>query len=68
MKYEYGVDTKYCAWNIIAFIAWVSGCVVGYFVSWGIASINAILISIVVYTFLMKILGNKGRMGEVIEV
>ncbi len=67
--YEFGPGTKYCNWGIIAFISWFAACVVGYTASWGIASINSLVVGFVVYLVLMKALGKNSALmvGECIE-
>lgn len=68
-KYEYGSGTKYCKVNIWAFISLIIASVIGFRVSWGIASINSLVVSVVAYYVFMKIFGRKkyGIMGEEIE-
>ncbi len=68
-KYEYGPGTKYCKWNVWAFVSMLGGAVIGFTVSWGIASINSLIVSVVLYFILMKIFAkNKtGIIGEDIE-
>lgn len=69
-KYEYGPGTRYCKVNVWAFVALLTGATVGFGVKWGIASINSLVISIVVYYILMKIFGSKkqGIIGEETEI
>lgn len=69
-KYEYGPGTKYCKVNVWAFVALLVGAVIGFAVKWGIASINSLVVSIVVYYILMKLFGskNQGIIGEETEV
>lgn len=68
-KYEYGSGTKYCKVNVWAFAGLLAGAVVGFAVKWGIASINSLVASIVVYYILMQMFGknNKGIIGEETE-
>lgn len=68
-KYEYGPGTKYCKVNVWAFVSMIVGAVIGFVVSWGIASINSLVISVIVYYILMKTVGNNntGIIGEEIE-
>jgi len=51
-------------WNISAIIAWVIGCIVGFTVKAGIASINSLVISIIAYLILMKIYPIKLELKE----
>lgn len=46
-------------WTAIA--AWLAGGLVGYFVKWGIAPINAIVVSLVLYLILDSIFGSKQK-------
>ncbi|MCQ4924011.1 cytosine permease [Tissierella carlieri] len=68
-KYEYGKGSEYCQWNINAFISWAIACLVGYFVNWGIASLNSLIVGMVVYIILMKMNKDKkiGLIGTYIE-
>ncbi|MDO4555842.1 MAG: cytosine permease [Lachnospiraceae bacterium] len=68
-KYEYGVGTKYCKVNIWAFVSLLIGALIGFIINWGIASINSLVVSVVVYFILMKTVGknNAGIIGEEIE-
>jgi len=50
--YHYGEGTRHHFCNILALIAWVAGAAVGFTVTWGIAAINAIVTTGVVYLIL----------------
>ncbi len=67
-KYEYGEGTKYFNWNILAFISWAIACFVGSF-NFGIASINSLLVAMILYVAFMKTVGAKGsgKLGTYIE-
>ncbi len=67
--YEFGRGTVYCKCNVLAFVAWVIGAFVGWFVEIGIAALNSLLAGFFVYLILMYTLGkNKvGVIGEVTE-
>ncbi len=69
MHYDFGPGTKYIKWNIIAFVSWSVGALIGKFLTWGIGSLNALVVTAVVYVVLMRTIGkNKfGQIGEVIE-
>lgn len=54
--YHYGEGTRHHFCNILALIAWVAGAIVGFTVTWGIAAINAIVTTGVVYLILSLIL------------
>ena len=68
-KYEYGAGARYCKWNIWAFISVIVGAVIGFTVTKGIASINSLVVSIVLYYVLMKLFKDSkiGIIGEDIE-
>ncbi len=68
-SYEFGKGTRYCKWNLLAFIAWIIGAAVGFAVPFGIAAINSMVVGFAVYMALMLSLGKtrKGFLGEVIE-
>ncbi|MBQ9932110.1 MAG: cytosine permease [Firmicutes bacterium] len=68
-KYDYGKGTKYCQVNIWAFVALAIAAVVGFTVKVGIASINSLVLAMVLYFIFMKAAGNKGVgiIGENIE-
>lgn len=67
--YEYGPGTKYCKVNIWAFVGVIAGAGVGFTIDMGIASINSLVVSVIVYYIVMKLFGNKGQgiLGEEIE-
>lgn len=64
-KYEYGPGTRYNSWNLLAFLSWAIACVVGYTVTWGVASINSLVVGLVLYIILMKTAGKDGHTGMV---
>lgn len=48
-------ESKLPSWNINALIAWAIACIVGFTVTIGIAAINSLITSMIVYIILMKI-------------
>ncbi len=68
-SYEFGPGTKYSKVNIWAFVSIFVGAIVGFTWSFGIASINSLVIGVVLYYVLMKVWGTKkiGIIGEDIE-
>lgn len=68
-KYEYGPGTRYCKVNVWAFVGMFIGAAAGFAVHWGVASINSLVVSIIVYYVLMKIFGKtkSGIIGESVE-
>lgn len=54
-KQNYNIDqSKIPAWNINAIIAWALGSVIGFVLKAGIASINSLIASMIIYVILMK--------------
>jgi len=43
-------------WNLAGWLAWIAASLVGYYVHWGIASINALVVGAALYYVLAKIL------------
>lgn len=68
-SYEFGPGTKYSKVNIWAFVSIFVGAIIGFTWSFGIASINSLVIGVVLYYVLMKVWGTKkiGIIGEEIE-
>lgn len=68
-SYAYGPGTKYCRWNVWAFVSMLLSAILGFAIHWGIASINSLVMSIVLYYLFMKFFGTKGRgiVGEELE-
>lgn len=54
-NYNYGEGVKHHFCNVLALIAWACGVLVGFTVTWGIAAINAIVTTGVVYLILSLI-------------
>lgn len=69
MHYDFGTGTKYYAWNLVAFASWIIACLAGYFVTWGVASINSLVVGLVIYVAAMHLFGKKGTgmIGETVE-
>lgn len=54
-KQNYDIhETQIPDWNINAIIAWIIGCIVGFAIKVGIASINSLIASMIIYVILMK--------------
>ena len=68
-KYSFAPGTRYCRFNIWAFVAIAIGAIVGFSVKWGIASINSAATSLVCYIICMKLFGDRGigMFGEEIQ-
>lgn len=43
-------------WNAAGWVAWIAGALVGYYVHWGIASINSLVVAAIVYYGLAKLM------------
>ena len=54
-NYQYGEGVKHHFCNVLALIAWIAGAAVGFTVTWGIAAINAIVTTGIVYLVLSLI-------------
>jgi cytosine permease len=54
-KYEFGEGTRYGYISIPAIAAWIAGIIIGFTVHWGIACINSLVISMVIYVILMNL-------------
>jgi cytosine permease len=61
-KPERWAPAKGVRWTAI--IAWLAGGVVGYFVTWGISAINAIVVALVLYLVLDAIFASKSKTAE----
>lgn len=59
--YHYGEGTRHHFCNVLALIAWAVGAVVGFKVSWGIAAINAIVTTGLVYLILSVALRDNDK-------
>ena len=68
-KYDFGPGTRYCSWNVLAFISWLIAALIGYFVPWGVAAINSMVVGFALYIALMLTLGKRkiGILGTVTE-
>ena len=60
-EYHYGEGVKHHFCNVLALVAWIAGAVVGFTVHWGIAAINAIVTTAVVYLVLSLIFKNSDK-------
>lgn len=54
-NYRFKDESKLPKWNVNALVAWGIGCVIGFTVKFGIASLNSLLVTIVAYIIIMKI-------------
>jgi cytosine permease len=52
-------------WNPVTIVSWIAGSLVGHYVTWGIPSLNAFLVTAILYYVLMKaIAAVRGREHE----
>jgi cytosine permease len=58
-KYDLENDSDLPAWNMTAIIAWLVAGVAGYTVNWGIASLNSLVVAMVIYIVLMKTVSKR---------
>lgn len=54
-NYRFKDEKQLPSWNVNAIVAWIIGGIVGFTISWGIASINSIIVAMIAYLILMKI-------------
>lgn len=54
-SYAFGPGTRYAGWSWPAFAAWIGSSALGYIITWGIPSVNSILIAFVLYLALMRL-------------
>ncbi|MCI9355004.1 MAG: cytosine permease [Firmicutes bacterium] len=59
MSYQFGQGTKYGFLSITAVITWIISCIIGYFVSFGVACINSMVIAFVTYLVLEMLFKNS---------
>ncbi|MDQ7793558.1 MAG: cytosine permease [bacterium] len=57
-NYTFGPGTRYAGWSWPAFAAWLIASVLGYHITWGIPSVNSIVIAFVLYLGLMHLCQN----------
>lgn len=60
-----GVDVKIGGLSIPAILSWAGGAVVGFTVSWGVACINALVVSFILYVILYSIFKGSASKGFV---
>jgi cytosine permease len=57
-----GLPSRVPGWNVAGWIAWIVRAGVGQFVTWGIQSVNALVVAAVVYYVLARLIGTgRGR-------
>lgn len=63
-NYNFNVENQIPSWNVNAFIAWAIGSIVGFTLNIGIASINSLIIAMIVYVIIMKIRPIEVKLNE----
>jgi cytosine permease len=54
-------------WNLAGWLAWIASAVVGYYVQWGIASVNSLVVAGVLYYGLAKVLPASAPAAAAVE-
>jgi len=54
-NYKFKDESILPKWNANALLAWLIGCVVGFTVKFGVASLNSLIVTVVAYVIIMKI-------------
>jgi cytosine permease len=52
------------SWNLVGWVSWIVGALIGYYVNWGIASVNSLVAAGLLYFVLSKLLLMFGRSPE----
>jgi len=52
------------AWNVVGWVSWIAGALIGYYVNWGIGSVNSLIAAGLLYFVLSKLLPMVGRSPE----
>ncbi len=63
--YTFGSGTRYAAWSWPAFLAWFVASILGYVITWGIPSVNSIVIAFVLYLAIMWGCRSLGLQAEI---
>jgi cytosine permease len=54
-------------WNIAGWVAWIAAALVGYYVHWGIASVNSLVVAAILYYGLARLMPVKTPAAAVTE-
>jgi len=57
-KYQSGPGTKYVGIHWPALISWILSSVIGYYVKWGVASLNSLVMGFVLYIVIVYLFKN----------
>lgn len=57
-SYRFGAGVKHRFCSIPALVSWAIGCLVGYTVTWGIAAINSMVVTAIIYIALFMLFKN----------
>jgi cytosine permease len=55
-------------WNVVGLVSWLVGSVAGWYIQWGLGSVNSLVIAAVVYFVGSKLVGMLRRPGSNAEV
>lgn len=70
-SYRFGAGVKHRFCSIPALVSWAIGCLVGYTVTWGIAAINSMVVTAIIYIALFMLFKNDTNRlyfgGEYVE-
>ena len=61
-EYTFGEGTVHRFCSLPAVVAWISGCIVGYSVHWGISALNGIVVTGIVYVIMFAIFKDNERL------
>jgi len=51
-------------WNAAGWAAWIAAALVGYYVHWGIASVNSLIVAAILYYGLARVMPEKAQAGR----
>ncbi len=54
-NYRFKDENQIPKWNMNAIISWIIGCIVGFTIKAGIASLNSLMVAMVAYVIIMKV-------------
>ena len=54
-------------WNLAGWVAWIAAALVGYYVNWGIASVNSLVVAAILYYGLARLMPVKTPVAAVTE-
>jgi cytosine permease len=54
-------------WNVAGWVAWIAAALVGYYVNWGIASVNSLVVAAILYYGLARLMPVKTPAAAAVE-